>query len=223
MSRDMKNNRRASPSQKGNPLLLGVIIGALIGISIAIGVALFLNRSPSPFNTQHIASAPAEIIASIVTNQDNKPEILHPDGSTASSPVETAASPTPTASAVNASNMPQNIDYAFYKVLAGHEDKNKPIASSPTPTSEKISPSEATPTPSKKNYLQLGAFQSEQQADNLKAKLALVGVTAHIQSKDNGGLILHRVRVGPFISQDELIRMRNQLKQNGIESSVVNH
>jgi cell division protein FtsN len=215
----MKSNRRSPPPRKGNLLLLGIIIGTLIGVGIAVGVALFLTRAPSPFNQSQQASIPPDTIASAVKPADSKPEIMHPNGSSTVEGIAEASSVSMPA-AVNASQ-PQSIDYDFYKVLSGNEEKKKKDTSTPEP----IKSPDATETSKlgmvKKSYLQFGAFQSEQQADNMKARLALVGVEAQIQSKENGTTILHRVRVGPFTSQEELIRLRNQLKQNGIDSTIV--
>jgi cell division protein FtsN len=59
--------------------------------------------------------------------------------------------------------------------------------------------------PAKKVFLQLGSFQNENEADNLKAKLALLGVEAKIQSvsiPDKG--MVHRVRVGPLSKQEDV-------------------
>lgn len=226
MSRDMRNNRRSAPPRQGNSLLVGIVIGALIGVCIAVGVALFLNRSPSPFNRASTASTPPDAVASAVKpQQNNNPEIMHPNGSsavnalpdaTASQPASPAPAPTPTASA------PKDINYDFYKVLSGNEDKNAKKTTDKASEGTKPSVADNKPASAQKSYLQVGAFQSAQQADNLKARLALVGVEARIQSKDTGNGVLYRVRVGPFASQEELNHMRSQLKQNGIDSTIVN-
>jgi cell division protein FtsN len=71
-------------------------------------------------------------------------------------------------------------------------------------------------------FLQAGAFQNAPDADNLKARLALVGVEAIIQTAtlpDKG--VLHRVRVGPYASIEELNRARETLKQNGYDTALV--
>jgi cell division protein FtsN len=70
--------------------------------------------------------------------------------------------------------------------------------------------------------LQAGAFQNAPDADNLKARLALMGLEATIQTTtlpDRG--TWHRVRVGPYSSVEELARTRDTLKQNGVETTLV--
>lgn len=71
-------------------------------------------------------------------------------------------------------------------------------------------------------YLQAGAFQTEVDANNLKAKLALIGVEALIQTAslpDKG--VWHRVRVGPYSDIEELNKVRATLSQNGVQSSLI--
>jgi cell division protein FtsN len=71
-------------------------------------------------------------------------------------------------------------------------------------------------------YLQAGAFQRSSDADNLKARLALAGLEAQIQTAtlpDNS--VWHRVRLGPYANAAELDRARAVLRENKIESSVI--
>jgi cell division protein FtsN len=71
-------------------------------------------------------------------------------------------------------------------------------------------------------FLQVGAFQKSTDADNLKARLALMGLVAGVQEvtiPEKGTLF--RVRVGPYASVDEMNRARGVLAQNEIPVSVV--
>lgn len=100
--------------------------------------------------------------------------------------------------------------YDFYKVLPGD-----------TPTA----PPEPAPSPppvKSKYYLQAGAFQNADDADNLKAQLALLGVEAQIQTSvvaDKG--VMHRVRIGPFTAMDAVNSTRALLVQNNIDADLV--
>lgn len=70
--------------------------------------------------------------------------------------------------------------------------------------------------------LQAGSFRTLQQADQLKAKLALLGLQAGIQT-----VIIseretwHRVRVGPFKDLAALNRARALLKENNIDALLL--
>jgi cell division protein FtsN len=71
-------------------------------------------------------------------------------------------------------------------------------------------------------FLQVGSFQAAAEADNMKARLALLGLEAIIQTADipDKG-IWHRVRIGPFSNIEDMNRSRTLLTQNDISSSLV--
>lgn len=123
-------------------------------------------------------------------------------------PATRPAGPAAPARAPTAAQPDAAPSFDFYKVLPGN-------ASSPLP-------SVATPAAAPQLYLQAGAFQRADEADNMKAQLALLGVEAVIQTTDvpDKGM-LHRVRVGPFRSVDEANRTRSLLAQNNIQVTLV--
>jgi cell division protein FtsN len=101
--------------------------------------------------------------------------------------------------------------FDFYNILPGTEE---PV------TEQEV---KQAPAGSKEQYfLQAGSFQNEADADNLKARLALMGVEATVQSAtvpDKG--VWHRVRVGPFPNIDDMSKARTTLAQNGIQASLI--
>ena len=58
-------------------------------------------------------------------------------------------------------------------------------------------------------------------ADQLKARLALMGVVARVQSVTVNDATWHRVRVGPVSSAREADELRSRLASNGIDSLVM--
>jgi cell division protein FtsN len=70
--------------------------------------------------------------------------------------------------------------------------------------------------------LQAGAFQNPAEADNVKAKLALLGLESNIETVDlpDRGT-WYRVRMGPYKSLNEVNHIRSQLAQSGIDVSLV--
>jgi cell division protein FtsN len=71
-------------------------------------------------------------------------------------------------------------------------------------------------------YLQAAAYAKPEDADNLKAQLALAGLEAQIQTytrTDNS--VWHRVRLGPFANMDELDKARSALREKKIEPHVI--
>jgi cell division protein FtsN len=70
-------------------------------------------------------------------------------------------------------------------------------------------------------YLQAGAFGNAADAEEMKARLALLGFEAKILTAQEGGALLHRVRIGPYKSLDELNTERARLTQGGVETMLV--
>jgi cell division protein FtsN len=66
--------------------------------------------------------------------------------------------------------------------------------------------------------LQVGAFPSASEAETLKAKLALQGFVANVQSVNVGGQTYHRVRLGPFHSATDLESAKQRLSAAGISA-----
>jgi len=105
--------------------------------------------------------------------------------------------------------------FDFYKILPGTEE---PATDQQMKEAQKKPPAAVKET----FFLQAGAFQNAPDADNLKARLALLGVEASIQTAtlpDKG--VWHRVRVGPYTSVAELNRTRETLKQNGVDTTLI--
>ena len=70
--------------------------------------------------------------------------------------------------------------------------------------------------------LQAGSFRSRKQADQLRAKLALLGMETSIQTVSiNSKQSWHRVRVGPFNNLRDLNQARSLLKKNGIDAILI--
>ena len=71
-------------------------------------------------------------------------------------------------------------------------------------------------------FLQAGSFQNPADADNLKARLALMGMEANVEPANLAEKgVWYRVRLGPFTRIDEINRLRQQLAQNGVDASLV--
>ena len=67
--------------------------------------------------------------------------------------------------------------------------------------------------------LQAGSFAGFEEADQLKAKLALSGLVAHIQKISiEGKGEYHRVRLGPYGNVDQLDAAAQQLQKMGVKA-----
>ncbi len=87
-------------------------------------------------------------------------------------------------------------------------------------------PGEAPPAPRTVEepgtyMLQAGSFRQFQEADRMKASLALLGVEADIQRVQVNSDTWHRVRVGPFRDTTELNKVRERLHANQIQTLLM--
>lgn len=69
--------------------------------------------------------------------------------------------------------------------------------------------------------LQVGSFRSQADAEQMKARLALLGSVATVQSVTVNGQTWHRVRIGPFKGARKADEMRRMLSDNQIETLVM--
>jgi len=83
----------------------------------------------------------------------------------------------------------------------------------------------ATPeitTPTEARYLiQAGAFKNPDEAENLKATIALTGEVARIESADINGATVYRVRLGPYGTASSLSSAKKALSSHGIEAQAI--
>jgi cell division protein FtsN len=95
-------------------------------------------------------------------------------------------------------------------------------ANLPKAVSENIVPAPASAVTAPANgggyLLQVGAFPNAADAETLKAKLALQGFVANVQSVKIGGQTYHRVRLGPFHSATDLEATKQRLTGAGIHA-----
>ncbi|MDO8262847.1 MAG: SPOR domain-containing protein [Gallionella sp.] len=206
MSRNTGNKPAASRNGV-NPLWTGIFVGLVVGVGMAAGLTWYLMKSPSPFlqKEQMTVNPPADAVKPVV-------------------PAETATSgsKSPTAASGESNGKPR---FEFYKVLT---DKQDATIAAPSKRADKSKAPDAKPADTKPtvayepHLLQAGSFPKADDAEKLKAKLALLGVEASVQSAtipDKG--VWYRVRLGPYKSAEELSSARSFLKQNGVDSTPI--
>lgn len=194
---------QSGPGRKSHGgTMIGLFVGLVVGVLIAFGVVWYLNKMPLPFQDKGIRAEKTDAKSASGGQQTPQPLPGKPGDKVDDKP-----------------------RFDFYKILpsgqepapAGSDAKQ----SQPQPATQ-LPASPAATTQPETYYLQAGAFQKSTDADNLKAKLALMGLETSLQEvsvPDKG--TMHRVRVGPFAKFEDMNRVRNQLSQNGIQATVV--
>ena len=69
--------------------------------------------------------------------------------------------------------------------------------------------------------LQAGAFGASGDAEAVKAKIALLGLNARVESAQIGGKTVYRVRMGPYGSASELAEAKSKLAGGGLPAMAV--
>jgi cell division protein FtsN len=201
MSR-VAGNKSAAPKKSGNPMLAGILMGMVVGVALAAGLAWFILKSPSPFVSKEQVVKPSM-------------EISLPAVEIARPAVEVAK---PRVDAVDGASGVEEAKprFEFYKVLTDKQDATAEAAPKPA---EKAKPADSKSAP---KYLQAGSFANAADAENLKASLAMKGLETSVQTATIPGRgEVHRVRVGPFQSEQEMTSARGTLKLNGLDAAPV--
>lgn len=181
--------------------LLGVFVGLVLGLALAAGVAFFLGRS----------------------------------GLTTSMPAPGAAKDSPRSGkseGVVTNAAPDKPRFDFYKILPGTDDAKattkgyeKPVERPVEKGSQAAGKTPEAPPASaagERFWLQAGAFAAQADAEDLKARLALSGWEAAIQSASlPDQSVRYRVRLGPFDNTDQLNKTKTELTKRGFDVAVI--
>lgn len=190
----MARSRTPAPrGRSGGGFLLGVFVGLLVGLAIALGIAFYLNRTQIPFVA--VKPKPAE--------KGAKPPAIAgmPQGTT---PTATAEKP----------------KFDFYKILPGNEE---PVSEKELRARAAAAAKGGQQNAAKDVYfIQAGSFQNPADADNQKARLAILGFESSVEPAnlpDKG--TWYRVRLGPYTKVEDINRVRASLAQSGIDASLI--
>lgn len=193
-----------------------MLIGLIVGLLMAAGIAWYLNSKPGPFKTadrvphepEPLAQPPASTVQPAVPSQPaTRPKAPQPEPArSAAAPPPAAAQPGPEASkpapakpTVEATSAASA--FTFFDILPGE----KPAK----PAGAKL--------PREVWWLQVAALREAKDADRLKARLTLLGLSVQVQPVTSGETTLHRVRVGPFKTEDEALGALDTLAENNYE------
>lgn len=196
MSKDYKPNAQKT-SSRGSPFLTGLLIGLLVGVGLTVWLTMYLKGTENPFADKKI----------------NRPDIAKLSEKNAKAGGDNALPHDESADDTNKpdANKTDN-KFDFYTILPETES---------TVTEQEIKNSQKTVK--KDNYfLQVGAFPTETDADNMKAKLALLGFEAVVQTAtipEKG--VWHRVRVGPLSDIEKINKIRGELTTNGFNTDLI--
>jgi cell division protein FtsN len=171
----------------------GTLLGFVLGLVLGLGIAVAVAL--------YITNAPVPFMSKV------KPasESVTPD--TAGDPNKPLYAPAPgTKGGAPAAAVP--------KVDAATDPKAAP------PPAEK-GPTPAVADDGSRFLLQAGAFRSHDEADAMRARLALLGFDSKIFPLEKDGTTLYRVRLGPYGNLEDINRIRKTMAENGIDVQLI--
>ena len=223
--------------------LLGLILGLIVGLAIAVVVAIMITKTPTPFTNKlapKAEKAPDAITTPEQLSDPNKPLYgnrppatpITPITPAPAAPAATAAIPptpavAPERPVTPLASVEKKPDLIGQKIEEKQREAKAPIIDKST--SDKAKKAAADIANAKTDnaddhwiyYLQVGAFREQAEAENARAKLALMGFEAHISERPSDNGSLYRVRIGSFSSLDTMNRIRSKLSDNGVNAAVV--
>ena len=212
-------------SQQGNTFI-GIVIGLVIGLAIAVVVALVITKGSTPFTDKGHATKSTETTAGQAADP-NKPMYGNKEAAreAAKDFVKEPPKAPPAADPLQA---------VVDKIQATPTPAPAPKAAPAIPAASNVAPQPvAKPAPAAAPaaadagddkfiyYLQAGAFREIADAENARAKLALLGFEANVSDRATDTGVLHRVRLGPFNQVETMNKVRSKLSENGIDVAVV--
>lgn len=194
-------SRPATRASARGGFLLGMFAGLVLGLLIAIGVAFYLSNTPIPFATKAKPNGPEAGAA---------PEKLPTIAGLPQRGTGTEAGA--------AGKAPEKPKFDFYKILPGIEE-----SVSDKELKERMRPGRPQPEGTREiYYVQAGSFQNPADADNQKARLAMLGFESSVEPAnlpDKG--TWYRVRLGPYTKLEDINQVRQTLAQNGVQANLI--
>jgi cell division protein FtsN len=192
--RKPRSQARRDKDTRRVPVWIWLLAGVLIGL-IAAAALLLHERGNQAIGPQAnpAAKAPRESDQGVVP------------------PPPVDAKPT-------AKTEPKKPRYDFYYLL---QEKEVAVPDKELAERAKAEAKQSAPAASGERFmLQAGAFRDLREADAVKARIALAGLKARVETGEVNGSPIYRVRVGPYSSARELELAKKQLAENGVPETV---
>lgn len=216
-------------SQRGG-FFLGMIVGLLVGLALSLGVALYITKVPLPF-IDKVPQRTAEQDAAEAERNKNwdpnsplygknpaKPKpVVQPvqvEGASAPAPAPASAEAPVVAPAASGAKVPAAV--AAKAPASAPSSARNPAAILAGDAVSTVS------TPDPFSYVvQAGAYGSAAEAEQQRAKLAMLGVEPRVTEREVNGRTMYRVRLGPFPQREQADEVRTKLSAAGVESALV--
>jgi cell division protein FtsN len=212
-------NTAKKDAQRGG-FVMGLVVGLLLGLALALGVALYVTKVPVPF-VNKVNQRTAEQDAAELEKNKN----WDPNGPLQSKP---GVRPGPPASGVIPPAMPAVTGGPPAAAVGAIVPATGAAASAPSAAASaavaRVAPPPASTKPGVDPFtylVQAGAYARTEDAEQQRAKLAMLGYEARLTEREQSGRTMYRVRIGPFDKKSDAEAAREKLTGAGVDAAVV--
>ncbi|HZV93248.1 MAG TPA: SPOR domain-containing protein [Caldimonas sp.] len=221
------------PAAQRGGFVIGLVVGLLVGLALALGVALYVTKAPVPFINKVQPRPPGQDAAEAEHNRNWDPNSSLASktpvetGAAASAPAVGTAPPTLVPPTVIDPNAVPPAPATTATVPRGERPPvaaavNPPGAENPTNTARAAPPLMPLAGVDPFTYfVQAGAFARNEDAEQQRAKLAIIGIESRVTEREQNGRTVYRVRVGPFGRKTEADAAKDKLADAGVDSALV--
>jgi cell division protein FtsN len=226
-TRQERSRRGGFGGQRGG-FAVGLIIGLLIGLALALGVALYVTKVPVPFVNKVPQRTPGQDAAEAEKNKNWDPNSplygknpAKPNAAasgTVTPPVPPAVATVPPTPPATQPNPQQGSARDPAAILSGQPlpgAASRPAAAAPGNLAGAASPDPFV------YFVQAGAFGRSEDAEQQRARLAMLGLEAKLTEREQSGRTVFRVRLGPYDRKGDADSAKDKLSEAGIESALV--
>jgi cell division protein FtsN len=207
-------------SQRGG-FFVGMIVGLLVGLALALAVALYVTKVPVPF-VNKVPQRTAEQDAAEAEKNKNWDPNAPLAGKTPAKPAAPAPAAASGPSAPAAANGTAARPAPPFAPAAGMNANAPAQAKDPAPAAAAATPSaQAAASDAFVYFVQAGAFARTEEAEQQRAKLAMLGLEARITERDQAGKTIYRVRVGPYDKRTDAEAVKEKLDTSGAGDSAL--
>jgi cell division protein FtsN len=210
--------------QQRGGFALGLIVGLLVGLALAIGVALYVTKVPVPFVNKVPQRTAEQDAAETERNKHWDPNAplaskpaapIRPPTAAASGPLPPGIAPAPPATTATTPAPKPGATPAPVTTA-------KPAAAPPTTTATAPAPKSTKPGADPFTYfVQVGAYGKPEDAEQQRARIGLMGLSAKVSEREQSGRTMYRVRLGPYDRKEDADAIQERLSGSGVEAALV--
>jgi cell division protein FtsN len=206
-------------SQRGG-FAIGLIVGLLLGLALALGVALYVTKAPVPFVNKVPQRTAEQDAAEAEKNKNWDPNAPLQGKNAAKASAGSGDTSSPAAPSLGRAPTPAEAAPAIPPAPAARASAPALGAAGRTPAASSAVSTNRGGEPF--NYfVQAGAYARQEDAEQQRARLAMLGFEAKLTEREQAGRTVYRVRLGPFSRKGDAETTKDKLGDAGVDSALV--